>query len=154
MNKIVILYASVHHNNTRKVVKHVASGIQTDVIDILKTKKPDIGHYEIIIFASGIYFNTVHKSLLEYIKSTSFAGKKTILLYTCGIAYIDYARSAVKNLKKNGAEHIGTFHCRGFDTYGILDKIGGIAKKHPNAKDMDKILKKVKKITNNVLMKD
>lgn len=38
MNKIVILYASVHHNNTRKLVNHIASGIQADVIDILKTK--------------------------------------------------------------------------------------------------------------------
>lgn len=148
MNKIVILYASVHHNNTRKLVNHIASGIQADVIDVLKAKKPDIDHYEIIILASGIYFNTVHKSLLEYIKSTSFTGKKTILLYTCGIAYTDYARSVVKILKKNGAEHIGTFHCRGFDTYGILGKIGGIAKKHPNAKDMEKILKNVKEIMN------
>lgn len=145
MNNIVIIYASVHHKNTKKIVEHIASGMSADVVDILENKYPDISRYDIIILASGIYFNTFHKSVIEYINSTDFNGKKTILLYTCGIAYMDYAKSTSKILIKKGAKHLGSFHCRGYDTYGILAKIGGIAKKHPNSNDMDKMLHDIKK---------
>lgn len=150
MNKIAIIYASVHHGNTEKIVRYIASDIQADIIDILKTKNPDISQYEIVILASGIYFNTFHKSLMRYMKYTSFAEKKTILLYTCGIAYTDYSRSAVKILIQNSAEHIGSFHCRGFDTYGIFGKFGGIAKKHPSTNDMNKILNNLKQHLNSL----
>lgn len=37
MKKAVILYASVHHKNTEKVVNYIASAIDADVIDLLKT---------------------------------------------------------------------------------------------------------------------
>ena len=30
------------------------------------------------------------------------------------------------------------FSCRGYDTYGFFEKIGGIAKNHPNEKDFKK----------------
>lgn len=145
MSKVVILFASVHHQNTEKVVDYVASCLKADCIDILKTKDPNIDGYEFVVLASGIYFNTFHKSILDYVKNTSFAGKKTILLYTCGIPYRNYATSLTKQLVQMGAKPIGRFHCRGFDTYGPLKKIGGIAKNHPNQMDMDKILVGIKK---------
>lgn len=42
MNNIAIIYASVHHNNTKKAVNHITSVISADVIDILKNNNPDI----------------------------------------------------------------------------------------------------------------
>lgn len=49
MSQNVIIYASVHHHNTEKVVKYIAPEIQADVINILKTPEPDISRYDHII---------------------------------------------------------------------------------------------------------
>lgn len=146
MNRIVILYASVHHHNTEKVVNDISSQIQADVVNIMKDPNPDISQYELIFLASGIYFQTIHKSLLKYVDQRSFTGKKTALLYTCGIPYRDYGKSIAEILTQKGAQHLGNFHCRGFDTYGPLQKVGGIARNHPNQRDLDRMRDHVERL--------
>jgi flavodoxin len=42
----------------------------------------------------------------------------------------------MSKLKEAGADVIGSFDCRGYDTYGPFKIIGGIARKHPNGKDI------------------
>lgn len=144
MKKAAILYVSVHHKNTEKVVNYIASAIDADVIDLLKNRNPSIEQYELIILASGIYFGSFHKVLLEYMKATSFEGKNIIILYTCGVPYRDYVKSAEKFLRENNINYIVDFHCRGYDTYGLFGKIGGLARKHPNQRDLDRMLESVK----------
>lgn len=151
MKKAVILYVSVHHKNTEKVVNYIASAIDADVIDLLKNRKPSIEQYELIILASGIYFGSFHKVLLEYMKATSFEGKNVIVLYTCGIPYRNYAKSTEKILRENNANYISAFHCRGYDTYGPFGKIGGIAKNHPSQQDMNRLLHNVRISADNIL---
>lgn len=151
MKKAAILYVSVHHKNTEKVVNYIASAIDADVIDLLKNRNPSIEQYELIILASGIYFGSFHKVLLEYMKATSFEGKNVIVLYTCGIPYRNYAKSAEKILRENNANYISAFHCRGYDTYGPFGKIGGIAKNHPSQQDMNRLLHNVKISADNIL---
>lgn len=85
MKKAVILYASVHHKNTEKVVNYIASAIDADVIDLLKNRNPSIEQYELIILASGIYFGSFHKVLLEYMKATSL--KERMLLWCIPVGY-------------------------------------------------------------------
>ena len=65
-------------------------------------------------------------------------GKKVFTVYTCGINYMNYARSIQKTIRSQDCEFIGGFSCRGYDTYGFFEKIGGIAKNHPNEKDFRK----------------
>lgn len=144
MFKTVIIYASVHHQNTEKVVKFIAPRINADVIDILKTRKPDLGEYERVVLASGIYFNKMHPVLLDYIRNANFSDKKTLVLYTCGMHYKDFAKEAAEILKKQGAEYLGSSYCRGYDTYGPFKLIGGIAKKHPSPKDLENILRTIR----------
>lgn len=151
MKKAVILYASVHHKNTETVVNYIASAIDADVIDLLKNRNPSIEQYELIILASGIYFGSFHKVLLEYMKATSFEGKNVIVVYTCGIPYRNYAKSSEKILRENNANYISAFHCRGYDTYGPFGKIGGIAKNHPSQQDMNRLLHNVRISADNIL---
>lgn len=146
MNRVVILYASVHHRNTEKVVSYISSGLQADLVNIVKNPNPDISQYELILLASGIYFQTIHKSLLEYVDRRSFVGKKMALLYTCGIPYRDYGKSIAGILTQKGARHLGNFHCRGFDTYGPLQKVGGIARNHPDQRDLDRMREQVERL--------
>ncbi|MDD3715420.1 MAG: flavodoxin domain-containing protein, partial [Atribacterota bacterium] len=55
--KTAIIYASVHHQNTKKIVEVIASVISADVVDITKEKNISLVNYDVIGFASGIYFN-------------------------------------------------------------------------------------------------
>ena len=128
LSQAVILYASVHHQNTLKLVR---------AVDLLKDARPDLTGYSCVFLASGIYFNTLHRSLLDLIGRTAFDGKKVCILYTCGLRYRDYAKPAARLLARQGARYAGSFDCRGFDTYGVLKRLGGIAKGHPNQADLD-----------------
>lgn len=143
MTKIGIIYASIHHKNTEKVVNFIAPQIGADCINLTQDKSFDISKYDTLIFASGIYFNRFHKSILEYIQKTDLKRKRIIIIYTCGMRYQNYAKSIKKLFMQKGADYIGDAYCRGYDTFGILGTIGGIAKGHPTEKDMKRILKKI-----------
>ena len=54
-----IVYASVHHGNTEKIVKSIAERCQVDLIDAVKQSDADLSSYDMIGFASGIYFSKV-----------------------------------------------------------------------------------------------
>lgn len=146
VSKIVIIFASVHHKNTEKVISYIAPKIDADTVNIIENHEPDISGYDTVILASGIYYNTFHKNITEYIKNTSFKGIKVILFYTCGMRYRDYARETKQLLLQKKAEFIGDVYCRGYDTIGFLNKIGGIAKGHPSDKDMQTIHNKIEKL--------
>ena len=53
-----IVYASVHHGNTEKLVKSIAKECQVDLIDAVKQLDADLSSYDMIGFASGIYFQS------------------------------------------------------------------------------------------------
>lgn len=132
----VIIYASTHHGNTKKIVEKMAEVLSADLVDITKNKNPDITAYDVIGFGSGIYFHSMHKNIQEFISKTTFSDhQKIFLVDTCGVGYKDYTKGIKKVLKEKKIECLGSFQCRGFDTYGIFGKFGGIAKGHPDDND-------------------
>ena len=89
----------------------------------------------------------MHKRIIKFAAETDFLQRQRVfLICTCGIAYRDYTKSTkekfclsnIRILNKKGVEVIGSFQCRGFDTFGPFEKIGGVAKGHPNEKDLSK----------------
>ena len=67
--KTVIVYYSSHHGNTKKLVESLAQGRDVTLIDAAVTKTADLSSYELIGFASGIYFGKFHESVLEFAKN-------------------------------------------------------------------------------------
>ena len=59
--KTVIMYASIHHNNTKDLVCAIAAENDIDVVDATKITEKDLSGYDLIGFASGIYFDTSMK---------------------------------------------------------------------------------------------
>lgn len=91
--KTVIIFASTHHGNTKKVAEHMAKSVSADLIDITQNRNPDISMYEMVGFASGVYFHSFHEALKNFILNASFKeNQKVFLVATCGVAYIDYTR--------------------------------------------------------------
>ena len=62
--KTLIVYASVHHQNTEKVAKAMAEELEADLVPVSQAQPDIITTYELIGFGSGIYFMKFHKSLL------------------------------------------------------------------------------------------
>ncbi len=147
---VVILYTSVHHGNTKKVVEGIAKEIKVDLYDICKYKEINLDKYDLIGLASGVFYHGLHEQMNKFIQKTTFAGKqKVFLITTCGIAYRDYTKEAKKMLSAKGVQVLGSFQCRGFDTFGAFEKIGGIAKDHPNENDIKNAQEFVNKIIEN-----
>ena len=54
--KTAIVYASVHHGNTKKIVDEIAKAQEVELVDATQMKEKDLSGYDLIGFASGIYY--------------------------------------------------------------------------------------------------
>ena len=82
--KAAIIYASVHHENTKKVVEAIAGENVVDLIDATKEKERDLSGYDLIGFASGVYYGKFHQTVLNFASVNLPADKDVFLICTCG----------------------------------------------------------------------
>ena len=129
-----IVYTSVHHGNTEKLVKRIAEECQVDLIDAIKQMNADLNDYDMIGFASGIYYSKFHQSILKFSEENLSADKKVFLICTYGGSA--NFKSIEQILDKKHASVVGKFGCKGYDTFGPFKLVGGIAKGHPDEEDM------------------
>ena len=129
-----IVYASVHHGNTEKLVKRIAEECRVDLIDAIKQMNVDLNDYDMIGFASGIYYSKFHQSILKFSEENLSADKKVFLICTYGGSA--NFKSIEQILNKKHAIVVGKFGCKGYDTFGPFKLVGGIAKGHPDEEDM------------------
>lgn len=149
MKKAVILYYSIHHGNTKKVVEAVSEKLSVDLIRIPAQEPVNLESYDLVGFASGIYMSEFGKPMQRFVQERGdLSGKTCFTLYTCGAPSGELAAEFEQLLRKKGANVVGGWHCRGFDTYGPFKLIGGLAKGRPNEADlasavayMEKLLK-------------
>ena len=132
--KTAIIFASVHHGNTRKIVEQIARNNDVDLIDATQVKEKDLSEYDRIGFASGIYYGKFHQSVLNFASVNLPEYKEVFLICTYGgsAAY----QSIETIIKDKHCNVIGKFSCKGYDTFGPFKLVGGIAKGHPNEKDL------------------
>jgi len=137
--KTLIIYESVHHGNTEKVVKIMASVLEADLLKPDEIDKKILFDYDLIGFGSGIYFGKHHKRLLDFINSLPPLNKKAFIFSTKGgtPTWLNHKKLRKKLIEK-GFNIVGEFSCKGFDTFGMLKYIGGINKNRPNEKDLEK----------------
>jgi len=143
----LICYISVHHGNTKKVAEAMAGAIGAELCGPADLPAKDPTRYDLIGFGSGVYFGRHHKSLLAATESLpTLAGKKVFVFSTAGFCAARFLfHRAIRNvLAAKGAVPAGEFCCRGFDTYGIFGKLGGINKGHPNERDIARAVAFVK----------
>jgi flavodoxin len=134
--KPIIVYESIHHQNTRKVAEAIAGVLGAKLVRAGEADPEEIGKCGLVGFGSGIYFGRHHKSLLEFaeklIKVTD-----SFIFSTRGAPSLGNFHSALKKiLKAKGGEDLGEFSCTGWDTFGPLLALGGIAKGRPNGEDL------------------
>lgn len=117
--KTAIVYASVHHGNTEKVVKAIAEKHpEVELIDATKTILKDLASYDLIGFASGVFYGKLHKTLLSFITDNLPAHNKSFVIYTCGQDSSSYIKAAEELIKSKDASFAGFYSCPGYDIPG------------------------------------
>ena len=136
--KTAIVYYSKHHENTKKLLDAIAQEYDVELIDVSNTKVFDLSEYEVIGFASGIYYGNMHKLVLQCAKKNLPLNKKVFFIYTCGNINKIYMNAIKSIVKAKHAEILGEYKCFGFDTFGPLKLLGGIRKGHPTVEEMNR----------------
>ena len=140
--KILTIYASIHHENTKKIARAIHEEIGGKLTCFNEVSTEGILEADLVGFGSGIYLAKFHKGLLELVKNLpTVNGKKCFLFSTAGmsqnIIFNRGHKSIKKILKDKNFKIVGEFDCLGYDTYGPLSLIGGINKGRPDKKDLD-----------------
>jgi len=137
--KTLIIYASIHHGNTEKIGRAIAETLNADIINVTDVSVNDLQNYDLIGFGSGIYGGKFHKTMFKLIeKLPSVANKKSFVFSTSSMEKKSYNKSIEEKLKEKGIVVIGSFSCKGYDTFGPFKFIGGIGKGRPNEEDIKK----------------
>lgn len=145
--RTLIIYTSVHHGNTRKIVQAMANSINADIVDAAEFDLNNLKNFDLIGFGSGIYMSKFHKNILDLIENMSLVNnKKAFVFSTSGRGIIRFNKPIEEKLKNKGFKISGSFSCKGFDTFGPFKLIGGIAKGRPNNEDIKKAVEFAKKM--------
>jgi flavodoxin len=135
--KRLIVYTSLHHQNTEKVAKVMAEELDADYIHTVHAKPETLAAYDLIGFGSGIYFMKHHKTLLQFVESLpTIPQKRAFVFSTSGDGKIKHHAALKEKLVKHGFTIVDEFCCKGWDTFGPLQLIGGINKGRPDEKDL------------------
>lgn len=130
--KTAVIYYSKHHGNTKKILDFLCKENEIHLIDATKVKKESLAEYDLIGFASGIYYSKFHKSVLKFAEANLPEEKSVFFLYTYGVKKEGYTKAIREAVSQKSAHVLGEFGCLGFNTFGPFKLIGGIAKGHPN----------------------
>lgn len=139
--KTAIVYYSKHHANTKKLIDAIAKEQDVTAIDAAEIKTADLSGFDMVGFASGIYYSKFHRSVLEFAEQNLPDGKPVFFLYTYGAEKKGYTNAITEAVSKHNARILGEYGCFGFNTFGPFKLIGGIAKGHPDQRDLDGAVK-------------
>ncbi|HHV93415.1 MAG TPA: flavodoxin [Firmicutes bacterium] len=133
--RIAIVYYSEHHGNTKKLLDAVKELGDVTLIDAGCCKGADLSTYDIIGFASGTYGGRFSPAVIEFAKDNLPSNKRVFLISTYGL-WAARTRDLEQIFAARSCRLLGMYSCRGFCTFGPLKLIGGIAKGHPNERDV------------------
>ena len=136
--KTLIIYASVHHQNTEKVAKVMAEVLGADLVPIGQAQPETLTAYDLIGFGSGIYYRKVHTTLLQFAEALlPVSGKQAFIFTTSGDGKVERQVAIKELLEKRGFSIVGNFSCKAWNTWGPLKLIGGTNKGRPDEKDLE-----------------
>ncbi len=141
--KSLILCKSIPHQNTAQIARVMAEVLNADVACPEEFPHTSLGNHELVGFGSGVYYGRLHAALyawLHGLPDCREALKPAFVFSTSGLPFLSkiwHARLK-KLLGRKGFDVVGEFSCRGFDTWGPLWLAGGLNRKHPDERDLER----------------
>ena len=144
--KTAIIYYSQHHGNTKKLLDAICSADpDVELIDVTAGPK-NLQGYDRIGIASGIYFSSFAKQVITYAEEHLPEGKPVFFVYTHGAPKGDFLKGVREITEKKHCPELGEYRCQGYDTFGPFKLVGGLAKGHPTAKEVDGAIRFYKRL--------
>ncbi|MBR3334116.1 MAG: flavodoxin [Clostridia bacterium] len=134
--KTAIVYYSEHHGNTKKLLDAIAAKHDVTLISVTNPQETDLTGYDRIGLASGIYYNSYAKQLLAYAQEHLPEGREVFYIFTHGAPKGTFLTAVRRIAEAKRCREAGSYHCRGFDTFGPFKLTGGIAKGHPTEEEI------------------
>lgn len=138
--RTIILYASRHHGNTKKLVDAIVEAHpEIDTLDVKalgKNEYPDLHAYHLIGVATGIYYSEIDKDMARVLTNVLQPQDKVFGLMTYGGKNKWYGKDIDGICRMRQAIFMGVYGCPGFDTWGPFKLAGGVQKGHPTAEEI------------------
>ena len=138
--RALIICVSVSHGNTAAVAQAIGAVLGADVREPEQVDPQTLSGYDVVGFGSGIFYMSLHPRLRHYVERLpGVRGTRAFVFTTSGQGFaqtLPGQRSLESVLRDKGYDVVGSFACRGFDTWLPLRLVGGISKGHPDAADL------------------
>uniref|UniRef100_A0A7V4WL98 Flavodoxin n=1 Tax=Candidatus Caldatribacterium saccharofermentans TaxID=1454753 RepID=A0A7V4WL98_9BACT len=142
MVKSLIVVVSVHHGNTRRVAQAIGEVLESQIREPEELAPEDLAAFDLVGFGSGIYFGKFHERLVAFVERLSCGqGQKVFVFSTSGLGRASANRPLEELLRQKGFAVLGSFTCKGYDTFGVLRVFGGINRGKPGEKELGKARK-------------
>jgi len=138
--RALIICVSVSHGNTRRVAEAIGGVLGADVVEPEQLSSADVAGYDLVGLGSGIYGMTFHPRLWRFVRSLPRGRGMPVFLFATSGGREQWWRPAAVVigglLRSKGYRVVGTFSCRGWDTWLPLRLIGGINRGRPADADL------------------
>lgn len=136
----MIICVSVSQGNTAAVARSMAAVLKADIREPEQVDPQTLSGYDVVGFGSGIFASSHHRRLRQYVEHLPpVDGTRAFVFTTAGMGRaqsLPWQRSLESVLRDKGYDVVGSFACRGFDTWLPLRLVGGLNKGHPDARDL------------------
>lgn len=137
----LVICASKHHGNTRKVADRIGGVLNAPVVAPGEVTADQIDDADLVGFGSGIYWMAFDPELVRLVHGLPAKPRGTAFVYaTSGLPETPlrrYSRTLANLLIDAGFQLAPeVFHCRGLDSMGPFGLVGGVNKGRPSAADL------------------
>lgn len=138
--KTLIVCVSVSHGNTGKIARAIGDELGAEVLEPEKVSPADLPAYDLVGLGSGVYAETFHPRLWRFVLSLPRSSGTPVFLFATSGGPEFWWRPAAwafgRLLGAKGYRMVGTYYCRGYDTWLPLRLIGGVNKGKPGAPEL------------------
>jgi flavodoxin len=136
VKKRIIIFESYHHKNTEKIARILAQALQAKLYRPEQINISTLSNFSLIGFGTGIYYGKPHEKIQHFLEQLPLLkNKKTFIFTTSGLIRDNYTQKIKDHISQKGLLLIGSFSCKGYDTYGPFKVIGGLNREHPDLED-------------------
>jgi len=136
----LIVYVSVSHGNTAKIARAIGEVLHADLREPELVDPASLDGYDLVGFGSGIFGATHHPRLREYVEQLPKVTRTRAFTFTTSGFGRSQSRpwqtSLEDVLRDKGFLILGSFACRGYDTWLPLRLVGGVNRGHPDSTDL------------------
>ena len=141
--KTLLICKSVHHQNTARVARALATVLDAEIAAPEQVPFTSLDDYSLVGFGSGVYYGRMHPAVSDWVRGLPDVAVPTtpaFVFSTSGLPFLTWCWHAPlkRAIARKGFRLLGEFACRGFDTWGPLWLAGGLNRKHPDDRDLER----------------